>query len=72
MSLDPAYTALWVLWLAAFAVIEGHALARKTKGDTLTEHLRKWLALTDRSKWVGRAAMAAFLAWLVWHFLGGV
>lgn len=36
---------LWVGWLGAFAVIEGVALARDDRGDTLSEHVWKWFAI---------------------------
>ena len=69
MTLNRRYTALWVLWLLAFAVLEGAALLDPGSGDTLTETIRQWLALSSRSQWVGRAGLALFLAWLCHHFM---
>ncbi|MER7445023.1 hypothetical protein ABTW73_30135 [Micromonospora avicenniae] len=70
------FTALWLLWLAAFLAVEGVALFNKTPGDTLSEHVWKWFAVggsQPRTGWVRlrRFALLAFLAWLVLHFLTG-
>lgn len=63
-----AFTVLWVLWGAAFAVIEGVALVNDRKDDTLSEHLRDWFR-TDRKH--GRTAWivtsGVFFAWFVTH-----
>lgn len=75
------YTVAWLLWLGAFGVIEGRALANKRKGDTLSEHVWKWFA-TAKSKtpekdqptgWVRlrRVSLLAFMGWLTAHFLTG-
>ncbi|QMP84495.1 hypothetical protein HUN43_00002 [Streptomyces phage Endor1] len=70
------FTAAWVAWIAAFAVIEGVALYRKQKGDTLSEHVWKWFH-TERGQQktkttqARRAVLVMFLAWLVVHFLSG-
>lgn len=69
MSLNPTYTAAWILWLLAFAVLEGSALCNHEPGDTLSEAVRKWLALQSRTKWAGRIVMIFFLGWLCEHFL---
>lgn len=62
------WTALWIAWGLAFALIEGVALANDTPGDTLSEHLRKWFR-TDthlgRSAWL--VASGVFFAWFVVH-----
>jgi len=70
MTLDPTYTALWILWALLFAVIEGSALAKRSPGNgTLTWNVRKLLALNSRSIWTGRVIAAGFLGWLVFHFM---
>jgi hypothetical protein len=69
VTLNRRYTALWILWLLAFAVLEGAALLDPGAGDTLTETVRKWLALSSREQWVGRTALAIGLAWLTHHFM---
>lgn len=74
---DGLFTGLWVAWIAAFVVIEGVALVRKRRGDTLSEHTWRWFSLKgDKSKlkpWqaVLRFGFLAFWAWLTLHFLTG-
>lgn len=73
------YTILWLVWAAMFAIVEGVALANKTPGDTLSEHV--WALFrtrrTDFGKTVTgttrlrRFTLLAGLAWLVAHFLTG-
>ena len=67
-GLNSTFTLLWVLWFAAFLAIEFYALGRKEKGDTLTEHIRRWMALDRPGIWQGRVVLMAFLLWLVVHF----
>ena len=69
MALNRRYTTLWIIWLAAFAVLEGAALLDPGAGDTLTETIRQWLALSRPGQWVGRTLLAVFLAWLCHHFM---
>lgn len=70
------WTVAWVLWIAAFAVIEGLALARKEKGDTLSEHVWKWFAVKDENahpvwRWVGRVLLLTGGVWLTGHLAFG-
>ena len=62
------WTILWLVWGALFALIEGVAIARDARGDTLSEHLRLWFR-TDTRK--GRTAWlivsGVFMAWFVTH-----
>lgn len=62
------WTELWLLWVAAFAVIEGVAIFNDQRGDTLSEHFRRWFN-TDthwgRSVWI--VASGVFFAWFVVH-----
>ncbi|MEU6056973.1 hypothetical protein [Streptomyces sp. NPDC047097] len=69
----------WIVWLGAFCAIEGKALANRTEGDTLSEHIWTWFS-TSRSAAAGqpsgwvrlrRFSLLAFLAWLLAHFLSG-
>ncbi|MGW7434710.1 hypothetical protein [Streptomyces sp. NPDC054849] len=71
---------LWVGWLGAFCVIEGVALARDDRGDTLSEHVWKWFGIgrageqrpaATGSVRVRRLVLLAFMAWLSAHFLTG-
>lgn len=62
------FTTLWILWGLAFAVIEGVAIRNDAKGDTLSEHFRRWFS-TDthrgRSAWI--VTSGVFFAWFVVH-----
>jgi hypothetical protein len=62
------WSALWIAWGLCFAGIEGVALANDARGDTLSEHLRRWFR-TDthlgRSLWV--TASGIFFGWFVVH-----
>lgn len=69
MALNRRYTAIWIIWLVAFALLEGAALLDPGTGDTLTETIRQWLALSSRDHWIGRTLLAVFLAWLCHHFM---
>jgi hypothetical protein len=74
------FTASWLLWIAAFAVIEGIALRNRRPGDTLSEHVWEWFAIGRPGKprppltgsvQIRRFALLAFMAWLSVHFLTG-
>ncbi|AWY07568.1 hypothetical protein SEA_YOSIF_4 [Streptomyces phage Yosif] len=66
----------WAAWAGAFVVIEGIALARKDKNDTLSEqvwrifHTKRGQVPTKTTQ-ARRAVLVMFLAWLVAHFLSG-
>jgi len=68
---------LWIGWGLAFLVIEGFALKRKAKGDTLSEHVWSWFQLKGRKDtkkpWqiLLRLGFVAFWVWLTIHFLFG-
>jgi len=62
------WTLLWLAWGALFALIEGVALARDARGDTLSEHLRLWFRTdthTGRTAWL--ITSGVFMAWFVTH-----
>ncbi|WP_330478689.1 hypothetical protein OG301_26790 [Streptomyces platensis] len=71
------WTLSWVVWLAAFGVIEGLALARKRPGDTLSEHVWQWFAINQRDQMpsgltrLRRFALLAGVTWLGVHFVTG-
>lgn len=72
------WTALWLVWIGQFFAIEGPALFNKTSGDTLSEHVWRWFAISGSAGArrsggyrARRFALLAFLAWLVAHFLTG-
>lgn len=76
MELVSSYTSLWAVWIAMFVAVEGSALFRKEKGDTLSEHVWKWIGKRGYEKPSGykwrRGALGLFLAWLIAHFFFGV
>ncbi|WDS51718.1 membrane protein [Streptomyces phage Triumph] len=66
----------WAAWAGAFVVIEGVALYRKDKNDTLSEQVWKIFHTAQgqqktKTTQVRRAVLTMFLAWLVAHFLTG-
>lgn len=71
--MEPGFTVAWVMWLTMFGVIEGAAVLRKDRGDTLSEHVWKWFSVKEKAPgWLARrGVLAAFLVWLTVHLLGG-
>lgn len=71
------YTWAWILWILAFAVIEGIALVDRRRDDTLSEHTWDVFCLrgkkAGKSPWcvVRRIAFFSFWLWLSVHFLSG-
>lgn len=71
------WTLSWVVWLAAFGVIEGLALLNKRPGDTLSEHVWHWFAVARSTPqpdgWtrLRRFALLAGVTWLGVHFVTG-
>jgi len=65
----------WIGWLASFGGMEAWAIVRKEKGDTLSEHVWKWLQLREESgrktRLLGRVGMVGLLFWLMLHFITG-
>lgn len=62
------WTVLWLLWGAAFAVIEGAALHNDSRGDTLSEHFRKWFRTdTHRGRTAWLVTSGLFFAWFLVH-----
>lgn len=68
-----SFTVLWLIWGGLFAGIEGAAAFNKKPGDTLSEHVWRWVGLRDKPKgWrYRRAGLFAFLAWLLIHLVTG-
>jgi hypothetical protein len=73
-------TWLWLLWLGAFAVLEGYALVSKREGDTLSEHVWRWFGIGENGKprppvtasvRLRRFLLLAFMTWLLVHFMTG-
>lgn len=67
------FTVAWIIWILGFLVIEGIALANKAEGDTLSEHVWKYLLVKRGAPYwrLRRFSLLAFLAWLATHFLTG-
>lgn len=64
------WTWAWLAWLSLFLVIELPAAMNKTPGDTLSEHIWKFIGKDeDLTGWVRlrRMAFLAFAAILVVH-----
>lgn len=69
------WTIAWLLWLAAFAAIEGAALTRVKANATFSQHVWAWFHVRDPRPtgrtWVLRAVLLAFLIWLTGHLAFG-
>jgi hypothetical protein len=63
----------WILWVIAFAAIEGPALSNKRQGDTLSENIRHAFAIGSKPKcWrLRRFVLLSGLSWLAVHLLTG-
>lgn len=74
---DWVFTLLWVGIVIYFVIVEGVALVRKKRGDTLSEHVWDWFCLKGekdgKSAWciVRRVLFFGFWIWLTVHFLSG-
>lgn len=75
MKLNRKYTYLWIVWLAAFGVIEWAALKDQRKGDTLSEHFWKLMGTKTPGRnwkhWLFRGGVGVFFAWIIPHFFTG-
>lgn len=72
------FTALWLLWLVYFLVVEGFALFKSSPGATLSAHVWAWFGTdtknrSNRSGWarLRKLALLAFMVWLLVHFMTG-
>lgn len=73
--LDQVFTNWWIAWVALFFLIEGVAVRNKAKGDTLSEHVWKFLGVNGFKvpsyPWLRRGIFAGLFMWLIPHlFLG--
>ena len=73
--MNKKYTAMWIIWLLGFGVIEYAAMKNNKSGDTLTEHVWKVIGTNTPGRnwenWVARVVLAGLLIWLVPHFFTG-
>lgn len=69
------FDVFWVSVLLAGGTVELVALKRPAPGDTLSEHMWKWLRVADPRPTlpfiVLRALTAAVMVWLAGHFAMG-
>lgn len=67
------FTIAWIFWLAMFLVIEGAAIFRKERGDTLSEHVWRWFSVSGKPRGykMRRFVLLVFLVWLTVHLLTG-
>lgn len=68
------WTIAWLLWGAIFFAIEIPAVRNKQPGDTLSEHVWKFLGRGEnQTRWIQsrRIVFLAFWAWLSFHFISG-
>jgi len=67
------WTIAWLLWIAAFAAIEGKALLSRAPNATWSNHIWRWFAISAKGRaWrLRRFALVAGLGWLCLHFLTG-
>ena len=67
------YDIVWLIWIAAFLVVEGLALRTKVPGATLSAHVWRWFSIKSPGRqWrLRRLALLAFMSWLFAHFLTG-
>jgi hypothetical protein len=66
------FTWLWIVWLLAFAVIEGAALYLG-HGRSLSDHIWKWFSIGVKGKFwrLRHVALLTFVVWLALHLLTG-
>lgn len=80
VSLMIFFTSFWLIWAVAGIAVELVAVLDKKPGDTLSEHVWKWLtgqvfkpmAIPAWLAWVFRVVLAAFFIWLGPHFVLGI
>ncbi|GAA2082593.1 hypothetical protein [Actinomadura alba] len=69
------WTVLWIVWIAAFATLEGLALRDKRPGDTLSEFVWRVFRVRDRrptvATWIGRGLLLIGGVWLTGHLAFG-
>ncbi len=64
------FTTIWAAMTAALFGFEGWAVLNKTKGDTITEHVRYYFRVKGKvGTFVFLGAFGSFSAWFVAHIL---
>jgi hypothetical protein len=67
-TLSRRHVVLYVIWLAAFLLIELPAVFSDASGDTFSEMI--WALMDRHTIWA--AAVIAFCVWLTKHFAGRI
>ena len=74
--LEQVFTNWWWAWIGLFFVIEGVAITNKKRGDTLSEHVWKFLGVNGWKvpsyPWLRRGAFSGLFIWLGGHFFFGL
>ncbi len=68
------FTWVWIAWGVYFAIVETLSIMNKRKGDTLSENIWKWFAVTDpkaKLRTLRRAGLLVGMLWLLIHFITG-
>lgn len=71
-QLNPVFSIVFLFFVGGAFVVEMIGVARKPKGDTLTENWR-WIEewLPNWAAWVFRVFTGGILVWAILHFLVG-
>ena len=73
-ELNSTYTILYTILALALGGTELAGLKNKNPGDTITEHVRKWVTYSGKSTgWnIRRGGLVITLLWLIAHLGFGV
>lgn len=73
--LEPLFTVLILVPLVFLFIVEMIGIARKKKGDTITEHWEWFDRYLEKTapwaRWIFRVFTAGLLTWTILHFLVG-
>lgn len=69
------FTIAWLVVIGLGAALEAVAIFTKKKGDTLSEHMWRWFAVTDEQRkglrGLRRTVLLLGMTWLTVHFVTG-
>lgn len=67
------WTTLWILWALMFTAVEAAAIWNDKRGDTLSEHLRRWFRTdTNLGRTIFLIVSGVFMSWFVVHIATGL
>lgn len=70
MGLNPLFTVAYVIAGFIFFVFEAWAIKNKTKGDTITEHIRHYFNVKGKfGSFAFLAVFGTFAAWFAAHII---